>query len=333
MKLLGLLVLLTPISAAAADPLLNMAEGTTWNYELIREKPSDTLDLTEPNVRGQLTVSYRLGGTEKIENKDLGRLEIYRENVLDSVDLILASEDGIICPARMDAQGTITRINPPQQLVKRPFKIGTTWDFNGTVGETKVSQRYEITGEEDVDVPAGKFRAWRIHCDQTLPSTATIDRWFVPTIGFVRIETAMKGPSGGMLEKTWLKLKEPPKILSAPQRNAASQSGRFSAGVSSNRKGEFQSEFKSDASAIYARWRGHGIGQHAEIRAVFIAESVADVSADYQIDESTTNAPAADSSGTFTLSKPEDGWSPGDYRVEFFVHDELAQTVKFKISK
>ena len=60
---------------------------------------------------------------------------------------------------------------------------------------------------------------------------------------------------------------------------------------------------------------------------------MADVSADYQIDESTSTAPAPNSGGTFTLSKPEPGWAPGNYRVEFYVTDELAQTVKLKIVK
>ena len=69
-------------------------------------------------------------------------------------DLRLPSEDGIICQARMDAQRNLTKMNPPQQLVKRPFKTGTTWVFEGTIGNTKVSQHYETVGEEDVDVPA-----------------------------------------------------------------------------------------------------------------------------------------------------------------------------------
>jgi hypothetical protein len=73
--------------------------------------------------------------------------------------------------------------------------------------------------------------------------------------------------------------------------------------------------------------------EHAEIRAAFIAESVADVAADYEIDEITGTAPKADSAGIFTLSKPNEGWSPGDYRIEFFVNDEPATTLRFKIVK
>ena len=218
-------------------------------------------------------------------------------------------------------------------MLALPLKTGTAWNFDGTIGETKVNQRYEITGEEDVDVPAGKFHAWRIHCEQTSPSTATIDRWFVPTIGFVKVETAVKGASGGILQKTSLKLKERPKVAPAPQTSATASPEKFSAGVSSDPKGDFKTEFKSDTPAICARWRGHELRKGAEIRAAFIAENVAEVSADYQIDDAKAVAPKTDASGIFTLSKPETGWTPGNYRVEFYVGDDLAQTVKFKISK
>ena len=149
----------------------------------------------------------------------------------------------------------------------------------------------------------------------------------------MKVETAVKGPSGGALQKTSLKLKEPPKVATPSKENPAPQSEKFSAGVSSEPSGEFKTEFKTDTQAIYARWRGHGLPGHAKIRAVFIAESVADVSADYQIDESTTTAPVPNSNGTFTLSKPEGGWAPGSYRVEFYVANELTQTIKLKISK
>ena len=35
--------------------------------------------------------------------------------------------------------------------------------------------------------------------------------------------------------------------------------------------------------------------------------------------------------GAFTLVRPEDGWAPGDYRVEFYVDDVLVDVVKLKI--
>jgi hypothetical protein len=333
MKAAALLLTLTPLICAAAEPLLPTAEGTTWRYNFIQEKPSASFDLTEPNEQEEFVVTYRLGSTQSLENKELRRLEIYRGEALESVDLIAVEENGIVCPARADDRNGITKLNPPQKMVAMPLKTGTKWTFDGTVGETKVNQRYQIAGEEDVDVPAGRFHAWRIHCEQTLPTRATIDRWFVPGTGFVKVETTANGPSGGLLQKTSLKLIEPPKIVSMPEETSTSKREKLSAGVSSEPKGEFKTEFKSDTPALYVSWHSRGIADRAEIRAVFIADNVADVSAGYQIDQSTTTAPSPNSSGVFTLSKPEEGWTPGNYRIEFFVDDQLTQTLKFTISK
>lgn len=327
----GLLVGLAQIVSIPAEPVMPTTEGTMWNYELVQEKPSGSLDLDEPDEKARFDVTYRLGRIEKIDNKDLHRLEIYRGQELESVDLVAIEERGIICPARIDAKGAVIKLIPAQTMVPASLKKGNRWKFEGAIGETKVNQDYEIAGQEDVDVPAGKFHAWRIHCEQTLPAPATIDRWFVPGTGFVKVATVVKGESGVAAQKTWLNLKELPKI--APRKEAPSQSEKLSAGVASEPKGEFEAELKSDTATIYARWHGRDLAEQATIRAVFIAENVADVSADYQIDEMETTAPAANSGGAFELSRPEGGWAAGDYRLEFFVNDELAQTVKFKISK
>lgn len=334
MKIAAIALALWPMICAAAGPLFPSAEGTTWNYEMVQEYPNADFDLTDPNEEEHFAVSYRIGATEKIDNKDLQRLEIYRGEALETVDLIAIEENGISCPARMNEDGSIVKLIPPQQMLALPLQSGTSWNFDGTIGDTKVKQRYEIAGEEDVDVPAGKFRAWRIRCGQTLPAPATIDRWFVAGAGFVKVETTLKRPSGVVLQKTSLQLKEPPKVIAAATRVQSKVEPKgFSAGLSSDPKGEFKTDFKSDITAIYARWRGRDLPESAEIRARFIAENVADVSADYMIDEAKAAAPKPDSSGVFTLSKPESGWTPGNYRVEFFVGEEPAQTVKFKISE
>src|SRR5437660_12351336 len=99
MKIAVSALVLMPLICGAAEPLLPTAEGTTWNYDLVQERPSEGFDLTEPNEKEQIAVTYRLGGTEKIDNKDLGRLEVYRGDTLESVDLIMADESGMTCAA------------------------------------------------------------------------------------------------------------------------------------------------------------------------------------------------------------------------------------------
>ncbi len=333
MKFFALAISVASLASVSAAPLFPSAQGTTWNYEFIQEKPSESLDLTEPNKQEHFAVTYRLGPVEKIDNRDLQRLELYRGETLDSVDLIAVEERGIICPARANAQGAVVKLIPPQQMLATPLEKGKHWKFDGTIADRKVVQEYQIVGEEDIEVPAGKFHAWRIHCEQTSPANATIDRWFVPGTGFVKVDTVVKGESGVPAQKTWMNLKELPKVTPVSRKDVESEPYRFSAGVSTEPTGEFKSDLKLDFPAVYARWHGRDLRDHAKIRAVFIAESVAEVTANYQIDEMETTAPAINSGGTFTLSRPNDGWDPGNYRLEFYVDDTLADTVKFKIVK
>jgi hypothetical protein len=331
MKFLAPVILLASLISAAAEPLLPTAEGTTWNYVLVQEKVSGNLDLTEPNELERISVTYRMGGNEKIDDKKLQRFEIYRDDSLDSVDLIAVEENGIICPARIYAGGRVVKLVPPQTMLATPLAKGKRWTFEGTIGEIKVNQHYEIADQEEIEVPAGNFHAWRIHCDQDSPAPATIDRWFVPGIGFVKVATVVKGESGIAAQRSWLNLKELPKI--AVQKNASSESNKLTGDISSEPQGELKTELKESAATVYARWHGRGLPDHAKIRAVFIAENVADISANSQIDEMETTAPTANSGGTFALSRPEGGWTTGDYRVEFYLDDTLADTAKFKIVK
>jgi hypothetical protein len=331
MKRLFLLPVLAPLAAIAAEPLMPSAEGTTWNYILVQEKVSNHLDLDEPTEMEKISVTYRLGGTEKVDHKDLRRLEIYRGDALDGVDLLSIEENRIVCPARTDPRGVITKLVPPQTMLATPLVKGNKWSFNGTIGGTKVSQQYEVADEEDLEVPAGKFHAWRIHCEQTAPGPATIDRWFVPGTGFVKVATVVKGQSGIAAQRSWLNLKDLP--TAELSKSPSSESVKVTGGVSSEPQGEFKTEFNENTETIYARWHGRDLADQAKIRAVFVADNVADISADSQIDEMETTAPAPNSGGNFALSRPEGGWTTGDYRVEFYVDDTLATAVKFKIVK
>jgi len=332
MKFLPLL-LLAPLWAAAAEPLIPTADGTTWNYQMTLERPSTEIDLQQPNDKETFAVSYRLAGTGEIDNIDYLQMEMERGGSIASIDFIRQEENGVVCAARRDGSGALVRFDPPQTLIATPLETGTAWKFNGKIGPSQVAQQYRVAGEEEIQVPAGKFRAWHIHCDQTAPNEATIDRWLVPGTGFVKIQTEIKSPSGSLLQRSLLELKELPKGVAQPATSVAAPGGKLTVGVSNGPRGDLVTVFKSAAPAIYARWQGHGLPQKADIRAVFIAENVADVTADYEIDDSQSVAPSPNAHGVFTLTKPEGGWTPGDYRIEFFVNDNPAGTVKLKITK
>ena len=104
--------------------------------------------------------------------------------------------------------------------------------------------------------------------------------------------------------------------------------------VSSDPAGGLKTEFKSNVANIYVRWHGHDLPEGARVRVAWVAEDVGDlVEPNFIIDETETVAAAPDASARFTLGRPPDGWAEGKYRVEFYVDDILAETVRVTIGK
>lgn len=90
--------------------------------------------------------------------------------------------------------------------------------------------------------------------------------------------------------------------------------------------------FAADVPKLYAFFIGHGLTTGEKLRGVWIAEDVgAAAPIETRIDETTLTVTDAEQHGAFSLTKPDKGWPVGKYRVEMYVGDQLAETVKFKI--
>ncbi len=89
-------------------------------------------------------------------------------------------------------------------------------------------------------------------------------------------------------------------------------------------------EFAPDAPKIVCVWKANGVIAGARVRGVWIAEDVGQgAPPNYKIQEGTLNT-AADE-GKFTLTKPNNGWPVGKYRLEIYLGNDLARTVPFTV--
>jgi hypothetical protein len=280
----------------------------------------------------RVPVLYRVEGTENVDGKDLLKFEMHRAGIITNTDLLSVDEHGIFCWARMNLDGELIKFNPPQIMVAAPLKKGAGWDFNGLAGELKVQQHYDVVAEEKIDVPAGRFQTFLIHGEQTLPNRMTIDRWFAPGVGIVKDVTAMQDAKGELLQRISLELVESPKIVPRPEVKSDATPKQLAVSLAKDRFGKPTTTFSSTTPEIYARWQGQRLRQGASVKAVWIAENISeDLPQDYKVDEASAVAEAPTARGAFTLARPEDGWMPGDYRVEFYVDDVLVDAVKMKI--
>jgi hypothetical protein len=331
--------LLCASALARAEPILPTAEGTTWKYQMTQEfgegvKLSDASIKPEADGKVHLPVVIFVAGSEKIDNAEAHKFERYGQGAVQITEFLQVKEDGIFGIARMAGDGEKTILTPPQKTLSLPLKAGEKWEYHSQGTGIQINESYQIIAQESVHVPAGKFEAYHIHLIETKPFRAVVDRWFVPNIGYIKDVTEMKRPSGALLQRISLELTEPPKIANRPEAGPVEPTKKLSVGLATEPMGKPATTFSSDTAQIYARWQGHDLRGHAKVRAVWIAENVSEVAPpDYKVDEASTIADSPNSFGTFTLSRPDEGWAPGDYRVEFYVDEALAETVKLKIDR
>jgi hypothetical protein len=293
-----------------------------------------TISNLKPGADGKvrLPVLYRLDGTEDVDGKELLKFEMHRAGSITNTDLLTVDEHAITCWARINLDGELVKFNPPQTMVAAPLKQDATWNFDGQAGDLKVHQQYDVTGEEDIEVPAGEFHAFHIRGEQSSPSRMTIDRWFVPGTGVVKDITTMRAADGDLLQRISLELAERPKIENKPEVKSDTVSKRLSVSFAKDQFGKATTTFSSGAPQIYVRWQGQRLRKGGKVKAVWIAENIGeDFPQDYKVDEASAIVESQNAHGVFTLARPEAGWAMGDYRVEFYVDDVFVEAAKLKI--
>lgn len=321
------------LGSAVAGPIIPVENGTTWRYRMT-EEAGDGLRFSnlksDEDGTVQLPVVYRIHGTQSLNGRELLKFEMHRTGTITNTDLLQVTERQVVCYARVDQSGETTKLDPPQVIVTPELKEGANWDYDATVGDSKVHQHSAVIGMEKVTVAAGKFDSYKIHTEQTEPVDTIEDRWFVRGVGIVKDVTTVRDADGEMLKRVTLELQELPKTAARPE----IATKKLTCSVSTEAMGPGATKFSTNAEKIYARWQGAGLATGARIRVVWIAENIGAIAApNYTIDEATTTASTPDSHGLFTLSRPEDGWAPGDYRVEYYLDDSLVDTVKLNIAQ
>lgn len=308
-------------ASAFGAPLIPTKQGTTWQYDAKDEAGGDS-------VPEQSQIRYRINGTEQFAGKELLKLQTLVGDTAIKTELVAIDESGIRSFAHTGQDGVMIGFTAPQVIVPKKLKKGASWDCVDEIAGVRVDQHFTVMDNEKVSVPAGDFQAFRMHSEESAPMSVTIDRWFVDAVGFVKEITTLRSPTGDLLHRRTLELT---KLPTAETKTKAAVK-KLSVGVSSAPIGDFETEFPNATQNLYARWQGLDIREGAKVRAVWIAEDVGDIApANYKIDEAKAIATAPDAHGMFTLSRPEDGWAPGKYRVEFYLDDVLVDTVKLEI--
>jgi hypothetical protein len=286
------------------------ADGTTWQYTLTREPENDKAILTR-----HLVASPRLQKTEpslQVEEKINGAMR--------SSQTLTIEKGAVLAISQRAADGKATPLKPPAIVLPAKMAPGISWNFRGQIAGINLTLPLKFINEEEIQIGAGKFRAWHIRGEQMGTVATTAEEWFVPGVGWVKESVTQRAPTGQLLDRRVVEM------IARPEARA------FEASISTSTAGESMDLISADALQIVARWRVRRAAGKTKVRAVWIAEETGGIApAGYKIDEATTIATPPESVGTFTLSRPPDGWAAGKYRVEFYVQDALVETERITI--
>lgn len=326
-----------------AETLFPASAGTTWKYQMIQEfgegvRPGAKEHVTlDPDGKLRLPVVMFVEGMESIDGVESTRYDLYRQRRVQLTEFLKVDEKGVTAMARSAEDGEKSKLEPPQKILSFPPRVGEKWNYTGKVDDIETTQNSEIVARESVEVPAGKFNAYHLRLTQLSPTPPKVieDRWFVPRVGYVKIVTEIKRSDDQLLQRIDLELTEGPKAGERPLASSVPADEKtLEAALAKELTGEPTTTFAPDIPKIYARWQGVGLQNGDKIHCVWIAEDVGDVAPkNYKVSETSATADGPRASGTFTLSKPNKGWPVGKYRAEFYQGDQLAETVRFEITR
>ncbi len=316
MLLRVLLIVGAIMPGARADWPFPVSDGTTWRYSLTREPEQDRMTLTRRVVASRKTPNVSL------------------EEAIDGTVRwtgLLTSKDGaVLVTSVRDPKDKIVPGSQPATLLPAKLEAGTSWNFRGQIAGSDVALPVKIVGADEIEVAAGKFRAWHIRGEQAGMVTTSVEQWFAPGVGWVKETVTQRSPTGQLIARHSAELVATPSV---GRDQLAAETKPFEASLSTSTAGAPMDTVSADALQIVARWRARPTLPQARVRAVWIAEETGGIAPPgYQIDEATAFAAPPESVGIFTLSRPADGWAPGRYRVDFYLQDVLVASARVRIA-
>lgn len=309
-------LVLSASGTRAEWPIPN-ADGTTWQYALTREGE------TEPG-----TLTRQIFVPRNPDEQNTLRIETTVNGVIHSTEFWKNDSQAILATAHRGEGGNTEAFDPPVTILPGDLNFGAEWNYRGPVAGVDLNLPLKIVGEGEIEVPAGKFRALHFHGEKNDGFFTVADFWFVRGVGSIKETVTQRSPSGDLLSRNAIELVK----LPARHQTEPVAGKKLEASVSTSSDGDPLNVISDDALQIVARWRGHGLRRNARIRAVWIAQDTGIAPIDFKVDEATAVAPVGSAFGKFTLSRPPDGWATGKYRVDFYVDDELSETVELIIT-
>ncbi len=167
-------------TADAKSNLWPFQVGNNWTFKTPANGKVVTTEVSVTAVTASkdsssATLEYR-SGSPQIEK------EVYRFNA-HGISRTVSGVNGA------------SKIYPGLPILQYPLSAGNSWYWNGTIttkGQaTPAAAKMTASGPETINIPAGKFQAYRVHMELLIAvgkSKVSVpnDYWFAPGVGLIR---------------------------------------------------------------------------------------------------------------------------------------------------
>jgi hypothetical protein len=147
--------------------------GNKWTYQI----ESDAVP------KGSSKLIHQIAKIDKKAGVSLAQLEIVARDKVTASEYLSVSEKGIF---RNNYNGE--EITPPTCILKFPIKKNNTWKTESMGGKEKLNVTCK-SDEEEIEVPAGKFKTVKVVSDAEVVGAGIIvstTYWFAQGVGVVK---------------------------------------------------------------------------------------------------------------------------------------------------
>jgi hypothetical protein len=180
-----------------------LAKGNKWTYK------TDYDDVTE--------IVHEIVGVEKVGDVECFVLEVRSHNPEIGAPRVLrkewlaAGEGGTIIHQQQRGR-TVMPVEKPFYKIKDSLRKDDEWRGQAQAETNAPRCHAVVLQEEDVEVPAGKYRGWKLHVRSESGRHVTEgDEWYVPGVGMVKYEMTFGAGNEGTTVTAELKKFEPGK--------------------------------------------------------------------------------------------------------------------------
>jgi hypothetical protein len=190
-------------SAPAGDSFYPLAKGAKWVYS------TDYADDTE--------LVHEVAGTEKVGDVECYIVEHKTVSTALGTRMMrkewLASDGDGIAIHKIQRGRSEMDVVKPFHKVKHAMKKDEEWKGEAKATENPPQYTIRVEEEADVEVPAGKYRAWKVllKVESGTRHAAEATEWYVKNVGVVKAELTIRAGGEDFTLVSELKKFEPGK--------------------------------------------------------------------------------------------------------------------------